>query len=577
MKKSLLSLAVALVAVPTFAQGEFNGKDKVLGEINIRQPFAKERQAVVLPSSTMRGPARSKSTGLYYAKPEGCMYKNTYTDADGTEGSGYYVYYNTEIAVEPFEAFTYKNLSSPSTGCTWTYGGSDISIYQEEDGSMMDYVYPDWIGYVPVLSRNNDSYSMGHYGTDYTHFVYCLTDFAWLGFLDDKEDSAYGALESDNMWGSGDFIFNDAVSFMADAVDLETGDTVEISGTFPCSAIVQDYPRPASPLYVDGAYVVGARNGSEALGNGAELYLNIYDLETDELLETLTARQGDFTEWMSGRRNNKTVMMGCMKFTKTAMDPLFGETEVPIVIDRAIRVELTGFENQDVDFGPIACNISDCDVEEDLGNGKMGFIDPSGKYDIITSISYVDPLGLNVLFNSFMDKVKVADELYFTDGTMLDGYHALRLSEDGQTCSSEGKDPDHDIGALYVQTASPWFNETGAENYYVADLPEWITEVNVDTQYYDPEQYDYANYVSFKAEALPSGTSGRSAVVCFKGRGCTDTMPVELLQGDATMGISGLESDHAGVTGKVYNLNGQRVSGDAKGMVIKDGRKYLNK
>lgn len=46
---------------------------------------------------------------------------------------------------------------------------------------------------------------------------------------------------------------------------------------------------------------------------------------------------------------------------------------------------------------------------------------------------------------------------------------------------------------------------------------------------------------------------------------------------DATTGIVNVDADSTGGNGPLYNIAGQRVNGSAKGIIIRDGRKYVNK
>ena len=46
---------------------------------------------------------------------------------------------------------------------------------------------------------------------------------------------------------------------------------------------------------------------------------------------------------------------------------------------------------------------------------------------------------------------------------------------------------------------------------------------------------------------------------------------------DETTGINGVKADNADVDAPMFNIAGQRVSNSAKGLVIKNGKKYMLK
>ena len=77
-------------------------------------------------------------------------------------------------------------------------------------------------------------------------------------------------------------------------------------------------------------------------------------------------------------------------------------------------------------------------------------------------------------------------------------------------------------------------------------------------------------------DPLPEGVSGRKCELHVQGKTCKSTYPIEVLQGDAVAGVNGVTVNVAR-DGKTYNVSGQRVADDTKGLVIRNGKKYLNK
>ena len=78
---------------------------------------------------------------------------------------------------------------------------------------------------------------------------------------------------------------------------------------------------------------------------------------------------------------------------------------------------------------------------------------------------------------------------------------------------------------------------------------------------------------------MPNDITGRTATIWLKGKGLTASTPIILLQGNAALtGINGIENNTATLdNGRVYNLAGQQVGSDYKGIVLKNGKKCLKK
>ena len=103
-----------------------------------------------------------------------------------------------------------------------------------------------------------------------------------------------------------------------------------------------------------------------------------------------------------------------------------------------------------------------------------------------------------------------------------------------------------------------------------SDDPDWLT-IGVANQVYTSDEYGFD--LVFQAEALPAGTTGRTANLIFEQWG--SQLAVTVTQGEASginVAVTKLDSKTA-----AYNLAGQRVNKDYKGLIIKDGRKFMNK
>lgn len=101
------------------------------------------------------------------------------------------------------------------------------------------------------------------------------------------------------------------------------------------------------------------------------------------------------------------------------------------------------------------------------------------------------------------------------------------------------------------------------------DIPDWL-----EVTFSNPvSTKDLSFDLGFAAEALPGGVTGRQANLVYEQWGAK--LAVTVTQGEAS-GISVTVKKVENNT-PAYNLAGQRVNSGYKGLVIKNGRKFMNK
>ena len=111
-----------------------------------------------------------------------------------------------------------------------------------------------------------------------------------------------------------------------------------------------------------------------------------------------------------------------------------------------------------------------------------------------------------------------------------------------------------------------FLDQTVADN----DIPEWL-QIGFANEDYD-ENYTFD--LVFQADALPAGVEGRQATITFMQEGAR--LEVTVTQGTVT-GINVTTKTVKTSNSPAYNLAGQRVNKDFKGLVVKDGVKFMNK
>ena len=115
------------------------------------------------------------------------------------------------------------------------------------------------------------------------------------------------------------------------------------------------------------------------------------------------------------------------------------------------------------------------------------------------------------------------------------------------------------------------------ENIEDNEIPEWLEVTSTDpvlTGTGEDAVYDLAFDLTFKAAALPEGVTGRQANLVFFQEGAQ--LKVTVTQGDVT-GIAATKAEVKTGNAQMFNLAGQRVSKAYKGLVVKDGKKMIQK
>lgn len=577
MKRSLLFGAALVVASLGFAQRaelkspfqSTTAPEKTLVKNTL--PLLVQQQAMGQQYGA-KAPRRSAATGTYYTLSGG-LYQGFQADGNGY---GYSIY---EVA--PF-----VNMQAASNGIVgnWHVNGRDTEVYDSE----YDYMgYPGYWGYAPTLINQTDSFNIGdnnlygwygfNGGASYTsyqafangligcdsvctmypcddHSLYMYNGRAY------SNTQTWGYLDTDNLFGTGGF---------------------DNEGTYlTCYGAVQDYKALASPLYVEGLVMKGLSFGTNPVPEGVTLSAII--ATEDEYIDTLYCTAEYIEPFVEGsyQRNNKTIYEGNLMFYKTTVDAFGNEAIEPVTIPagKDFSIYIIGFEQEGVDFGGSGLSIVDEDTNAGLAYNMVSDGEKSYYY------GYQSRICLNLGIIGQFDQAYVLTNDDFTDAPEAAVMNALRVSNDGQSCTTEGQaeEDDYNYACIIVGTANPWFDEEGNSNYDIDsdDDTEWISGIAVDNSYYantSSSLYGY-NLLMFTCDALPAGVTGRMAELKVVGRGIT-SQSFFLLQGDAEIpaGVTTIQVDNSGKNARIFNMAGQRVSDNARGIMIKNGKKFLSK
>lgn len=512
---------------------------------------------------------KTYDTGVYYDTPKGSLFRGF-----SYEGRAYDYSF---LVVPPFTDLTFTNMSNNASRSSWSVNGNDASEKVVNNNYVGNYL-PMGFWYAPTVSVGRDSYTWGYYNE--TGCVVATDSIADLAYFDlhTGQRFGWGALE-----GKGKYLYGTGTATMRDGK------------VYHSAGVTQYLEAPASPLYVNYISILAFSSG-EPLKGDAQLTMTIYPAnladttydENNPIVE-LTCTTNDTTFVYQGSTSNTTTHVANiygMKFTNKQEDPILGiTTDEPFVIDQPVAVVIRGVNDNGVDVGFPGHGYGNYD--EETGNSS-----PNEERQQITAqldfqeggFVYYSETALELNFNGMMDYVNV-DSIFPSQQGDITGANILKVSDDGQTVSTYGKGSDQDLRCAVAWTALPWFDADGNSNYSVEALPDWVSEVSCDPQYWtQTEQGQSVNYgenlITFKCQPLPAGVDGRAATVYLTGKGVKAATPIILLQGNANpaMSIAQYKADvKSGKVKEIYDLAGRRVLPTAKGLVIKNGHVVLNK
>lgn len=563
MRKLFFTLALASLAGAASAQSV--SLDKVnksmvpqLPTLNQRMAFAKEG---------VKTPKKTISNGVYY-QPQGGLWRGF----DLFSGLGYY---RTAYSMPSLTDVTFKNMCTGTP--SWTINGNDASSSVDENGNLVEMFSPCRAFYAPVVAvgkttwsyGDNNLYTLRGVGDYSTPMVVtdsvttlCLVSpvaaYEYNGTYYSNQQN-WGAMDNDYMYGSGTY----------------TDET-----TYKGTAAEQVFPALASPLYVEQIAVDGS-SLTQPIADGKTLTVYVTDVKEqtasdgsvrkvagDNILQTLTASATDTLDFKySYAINNKTRKFGTVLFSKKVVDDFGGESIEPFVIPagQEYAIVVSGLDQDGIDFGIEGRSTED---EYDVEVGRQVITDGNEYF----RFGYQN-CALNVSLYGMFEKMFVATSGMMNDEPENIEYNKIRVSADGTTMTYEGTDYDATSG-VPVYTATAFFDGDGLSNYDI-DLPDWI-HCSVYTDYYGNAGF---NLLIFTVDALPAGVTGRNAVLTLSGRGGIEAdKNICIAQGDAVLAVDGVNvEEKKSSDSRMFNLAGQQVSKNYKGIVVKGGKKFMNK
>jgi hypothetical protein len=295
--------------------------------------------------------------------------------------------------------------------------------------------------------------------------------------------------------------------------------------------------KNVSPLTISSVNIpVYNVNGTAIMPEGGQVKVEIFAADltkgliyTDSVLATTVATVENFVEVQTG--------LGTIVATFQEEDPFGGMMDVSVVVEGDFVVQLTGFNESGCDFGIYA---------DYYTPGGTTVYCVNGKYTPIFSASS----NLAIMYDAYWPTVQdVAGNVMNVAVEGGDAYYV----EEGNTYTLLFTNV-YDVDALWS-----------------VDYPEWMEVeyflANVGTE----EQPEPVVAVFVTVEPLTEG-AGRQGVVTFD----ADGYVYELIVNQGEVVNTSVENVVAPeFNGKTFNLLGVEVDENYKGIVIKNGQKFI--
>ena len=276
-------------------------------------------------------------------------------------------------------------------------------------------------------------------------------------------------------------------------------------------------------------------NGTAIMPEGGQVKIEIFAADltqgiiyTDSVLATTVVTAENFLEL--------SATMGTITAKFYEEDPFGGVMEVNVAVAGDFVIQLTGYNESGCDFGIFA---------DYYTPGGTTLYKVNGKYTPIFSVSS----NLAISYDAYWPAIQGYDGDVMTvgveGGAAVYGQYPMALLETN----------------TYMSMEDTW----------IVDYPEWLTVeygvVNVGTE----EQPWYMGGVQVTAEPLTDG-AGRKGVITIDADGVLYELYVH--QGDITSGVEDVVIPTIN-DNKRYNLLGVEVDENYKGVVIMNGKKFI--
>lgn len=608
MKKILLSMvAMFAMSASTFAQevvSKYSVEDqKAEAAMATKAPVAVANVAMVeadFQRVDANAPRMSYDDGVYYQRPVGALYVSN-------NGTSRYCYHYIPGLID----VTWKNMAEDKANSKWSRSYTSSSTGElvvedakaNEDGDYvetMGLVSNGYISsyYIPTLTVGEKDYKFTYTYANGTETAENSQTYLING---DSVMSVSQANKASGYWTG----FSDGHIFGTGDRNVKDGDE-----TVPCyrHSIIEVFQKPFRTLYLSSIwfhFISDATEKGAFLPEGKEMKVHIWKVNekgsiTNELLEDLTFTVNDTIWCYESYADDGTTVdgtYGAISIAKKEMDDFGTEYEVPILLDDAFAIEIEGFDQEGVEFSTYMVDVMGTPTDY-VDNG--GFVRPTlctfsrqdnGEMlnDKLYYVQYISSTGENAQY-ARQYNAGIHLNCMYDIVNVLDGFDNMTAPVEGGAIymESEEENEDGDLETVRYSTVqfestlpriSTWEGMEGDDNYtYTFDGEEeceWLHVGEANDSYF--EDYNVTLQV-VEADPLPEGVAGRRAIVNITSERGAKSQDILVVQGEdpgPANGIVSLKDGMAKKTNKVYNLAGQQVNSQYKGIVIANGKKVV--
>ena len=483
---------------------------------------------------------RSVDNGVYYKKPEGTYYLG------GTSQSGGKFSY---MIVPALTNIILQNKCTDKANATWSVGAN---TYPGNDDNDFEYGWipaDDGVYTTPTITVGSDSYSFCS-DLDSKGLV-ASNDIFDLSILNNGLCTTY-------------YAWSDSYSFGVDTKE----DDGKIS---KMGDVYQDYPKPLKPLYLSSVWFKYYSVSKTPIPEGKKMKMTIYKLNDEGkvagIYASMPITSANATAYTGGDGTQGYFEVPC-----TVVDEDGFESASGVVIDSPFTVMISGFDQEGIDFGIMMTNVAEDPIECYWNGGVfptiMEYYDEAGEY-----------AGGMYYYNSER-KAQYNAAIYLSgmyDVVDAEGFENLIAPEEGGSVYAALEEGNYNF---QVYTTLPWTETledetTGNDNYTIEGVPSWITVEEIVVPSNAEEGFN-SYIIPMTAEALPAGTTGRSATIRVVSAKGADSGEITICQGEVT-GINVTTKTVKTAETPAFNLAGQRVDKNYKGIVVKNGNKFIVK
>ncbi len=511
---------------------------------------------------------RSIATGVSYGRPEGTFY------VSGTSSKGKYTY----LYIPPLKEVTYKNYATDKANAKWQYGSSEMRDIAGDENNDLTTNWPQvdrgYINsaYIPTLSVGDLTYK---YADELSPYQVCLINGDSILSVTqvNRAGGAYTGFSNASIFGTYERTYT-----------LEDKTTVDVKA----KNVAEFFNKPAVPFCLDAVeFPIIARNDASMtfIPEGVTMTLRIVKMTEDGKFTNesvdIPFTKDDIIEPEAENGNS----YGWLTLSRYTEDDFGTPVADPVIIDYPFAIIIDGFEQEGVNFSLYMVDVMSTERDYFKNEGGVdgtcrqwvrkdnGELYNNGGFYYIQSS---DDRQYNALIylTGMYDYAELADDAYKNMTAPVEGgpVYTEYTNEKSETV----QDPTIQYYTICPRL-SDWEGIEGQDNYYFEDMPEWLSVTGYNDEYFA----DYnATIAQITAEPLPAGEKGRYAMIRLVSDKGAKTDVITIVQGEVDFtGIEAIKSNKAAANASsaIYNLAGQRVDANFKGLVIKDGKKVVLK